>query len=127
MSFVSARRAALIAAAGLLGCTAPLPSAHAADSPRLIVAFTYVTGDTLNKGGVAAPVSLTDTIGVGDTLTFTNLDPVPHTLTSPGNFDTGPIAVGTSATVGGTLVPGIYPYFCTIHGASLMSGTLIVQ
>jgi len=122
----SLRRAALLAACGLLGFTAPLPGAHAADNQRVIVGFTYVIGDTLGKGGAPA-VGPADTIAAGDSVTYTNLDPVAHTVTSTtGAFDTGDILMGASATISG-LAPGTYPFYCRLHGPGLMSGTLVVQ
>ena len=59
----------------------------------------------------------------GTTLTVTNADSDPHTLTADdGSFDTGRIDPGTSATI--TLdQPGTYTYHCNFHES--MTGTII--
>ena len=62
-------------------------------------------------------------VAVGTTLTFTNDDDQPHTATSAGNFDTGAIQPGASATV--TLATaGTFSYACSFH--PFMTGTLTV-
>ena len=65
------------------------------------------------------------TINVGDSVTWTNNDGVPHTATADGGgFDTGNIAAGGtgSATFG---TAGTYAYHCTVHPD--MRGTVTVQ
>lgn len=64
-------------------------------------------------------------VTVGDTVTWTNLDPVVHTATSTsGAFDSGDLdqneSFSLSFTAGGT-----YEYLCTPHPD--MTGTVIVQ
>ena len=62
-------------------------------------------------------------VAVGTTVTFTNDDDQPHTATSAGNFDTGAIQPGASATV--TLATaGTFSYACSFH--PFMTGTLTV-
>ena len=62
-------------------------------------------------------------VAVGATVTFTNDDDQPHTATSAGNFDTGAIQPGASATV--TLATaGTFSYACSFH--PFMTGTLTV-
>ena len=70
------------------------------------------------------------TINVGDTVTWTFDDAVPHTVTS----DTGVFSSGAQQ-IGGSYAftfndPGTYPYYCQVHGAPGglgMAGTVIVQ
>ncbi len=59
----------------------------------------------------------------GSTITWTNNDGVPHTVTGTGEleFDSGSIASGESFTLD-VAVAGEFPYVCTIHGR--MSGTV---
>ena len=67
----------------------------------------------------------TVTITAGDTVTWTNTDPVVHTATSTtGAFDSGDIAQGESFSVTFT-TPGTYVYFCTPHPT--MTGQIVVQ
>lgn len=74
------------------------------------------------------PTSIT--IMQGDTVTWTNKDFVDHTVTS----GTGCVADGLwDADIGAHPfsrtfnVPGTYPYFCSIHCASGMTGTVVVN
>lgn len=71
------------------------------------------------------------TITAGTTLTWTNMDPVNHTVTSgtpgspDGKFDSGNI--GSNGTYSHKFdAAGTYNYYCRIHG-SAMTGTIIVQ
>ena len=69
-----------------------------------------------------APATLT--ITVGDTVTWTNEDPLVHTATSTsGAFDTGDLGQGESSSVTFT-TPGTYPYLCAPHPD--MTGQVIV-
>jgi plastocyanin len=66
-------------------------------------------------------------INVGDTVTWTNTSAgIPHTTTSnTGVWDSGNLT--TNQTFAFTFTaPGTYPYFCEVHGAGVMSGTVIV-
>lgn len=60
----------------------------------------------------------------GGTVTWTNDDGVPHTVTGTGDleFDSGSIAAGDSFTLT-VEEAGTFAYVCTIHGQ--MSGSLI--
>jgi plastocyanin len=67
----------------------------------------------------------TITIHVGDTVTWTNDGPSPHTATArDGSFDTGVLQKGQSASHTFTQ-SGTFAFFCTIH--PFMHGTLVVQ
>lgn len=66
----------------------------------------------------------TVTINAGDTITWTNADPLAHTATSDtGAFDTGTIPAGGSKLIP-FAVAGRYAYHCSIHPA--MTGTIVV-
>ena len=66
-------------------------------------------------------------VSPGATVVWTNSDSVPHTVTSTtGVWDSGVIPPGgTFSRVFNT--QGTFPYFCAIHGAAAMSGSVIVQ
>jgi plastocyanin len=65
------------------------------------------------------------TITAGDTVTWTNEDPVVHTATSTtGAFDSGDLAQGASFSFTFT-TPGTYAYVCTPHPE--MTGQIVVQ
>ncbi|RAZ75113.1 cupredoxin domain-containing protein [Mesorhizobium atlanticum] len=64
-------------------------------------------------------------VAVGDTITFTNADPMTHTATAgDGSFDTGQLAKGKSAKVKITKA-GAHPFHCAIH--SSMTGTVTAK
>ena len=53
-------------------------------------------------------------VHVGDHVTWTNKDLVPHTVTAKGLFDSGPVA--PNATWSFTVAkPGEIDYVCTLH------------
>ena len=64
-------------------------------------------------------------IKAGQTITWTNNDPVPHTVTSDdGLWDSGDIATGKSFSKRFEL-PGTYAYHCGNHPS--MQGTIVVS
>ncbi|MER9140609.1 cupredoxin family copper-binding protein [Mesorhizobium sp. M0830] len=64
-------------------------------------------------------------VAVGDTITFTNADPMTHTATAlDGSFDTGHLATGKSAKVK-ISAAGAHPFHCAIH--SSMKGTVAAK
>jgi len=66
-------------------------------------------------------------VAVGSTVMWMNTDSIAHTATSStGVWDSGVIAPGGSFSRV-FAATGTYPYFCTIHGAAAMSGTVVVQ
>jgi plastocyanin len=89
----------------------PRAKAHAAGDPgNTITDFKFSPGTT--------------TIHVGDTITWTNSGPSPHTATANnGSFDTGTLAKGASASHTFTQ-SGTFAYICTIH--PFMHGTVVV-
>jgi plastocyanin len=92
------------------------------------------TPDTVTVSAGGAFVAVGDnfyvpdtvTIKVGNYVTWFNSGPSVHTTTSDtGVWNSGNIAVGGSySAYFGT--PGTYPYHCLIHGAAVMSGTVVV-
>ena len=62
-------------------------------------------------------------VDVGQRLTFTNRDDVPHTVTGVGHQWGEDLPVGQTVTVR-FAEPGTYPYFCHIHMG--MIGTVVV-
>ncbi len=52
-------------------------------------------------------------VAAGATITFTNLDLVPHTATGDG-FDTGTLKKGDSREIAFSEA-GDFPYLCTLH------------
>ena len=93
-------RSACLAAAAALILLSGSPRAHAATISVSIDNFTF------------APVELK--LKVGDTVTWTNHDDIPHTVVSAGKFrsktlDTDNSFSFTFATAGD------YKYFCSLH------------
>jgi plastocyanin len=65
------------------------------------------------------------TVDVGDTVTWTNQDGVPHTATADGGaFDTGSLGQGQSGEATFD-TPGTFTYHCAVHPT--MTGTVVVQ
>ena len=64
------------------------------------------------------------TVKKGDTVTFVNRDPFPHTVTAAGKFDSRSIPADGKWTYRATAA-GEYPYICTLHPN--MKGTLKVE
>jgi plastocyanin len=68
--------------------------------------------------------TVTVVIGVNNTVTWTNHDPVAHTVTADGgSFDSGTISSGGTFSHTFTAA-GAYSYHCSIH--TYMKGTVIV-
>ena len=113
MPVSTARRGvlALLLAALILFVLGSIEMARAATHAVAIADFAF------------SPATLTVT--AGDTVTWTNEDPVVHTATSTtGAFDSGDLAQGESFSVTFT-TPGTYAYLCTPHPS--MSGQILVQ
>ena len=72
-----------------------------------------------------SPASLT--INVGDTVTWTNMDTAPHTVTvtsGPVKFNSGNLAKGQSFTYTFTEA-GTYQYYCAVHPDMVASVTVV--
>jgi VCBS repeat-containing protein len=64
------------------------------------------------------------TVKKGDTVTWVNKDPFPHTVTAAGQFDSRSIAPNGKWTYHATKA-GQFDYICTLHPN--MKGTLKVE
>jgi plastocyanin len=109
-----ARGRALMAALALLAALAVLggpPVARAADHAVLIQDLAF------------GPATMT--VAVGDTVTWTNADSAPHTVSAEnGAFDSGNLDEGQAFSFTFT-APGTYAYRCDYH--SEMTGTIVVE
>lgn len=105
------RLVSLIAAVGALALVAGLtPVARAANASVQIADMAFAPADV--------------TVNVGDTVTWTNTDPMIHTVTSTTNaFDSDDMDEGDSYSVTFT-APGTYDYYCVPH--PFMTGTITV-
>lgn len=82
------------------------------------------THTVMIKGYAFSPASLT--IKAGDTVTWTNMDTAPHTVTvtsGPEKVNSGNLSKGESFTYTFTK-PGTYSYYCAVHPD--MKATLVV-
>ncbi len=70
----------------------------------------------------------TRTVAKGSIVKWTNNDTYVHTVTSDDgvSFDSKNIPIGSTYSYTAS-APGTYYYHCTIHGSTMMSGTLIVN
>ena len=99
----------IVAAAVLL----PFSGAHAQEVQVMIDNFTF------------SPPELT--VKVGDTVTWTNRDDIPHTVVStddPKTFKSKVLDTDEKFSFSFSKA-GTYPYFCSIHPK--MTGKVIVQ
>lgn len=81
------------------------------------------TAHTVVIDGVAySPAVIT--VKRGDTVTWVNKDPFPHTVTAPGAFDSKDIAAGAKWKYVARKA-GTYDYICTYHPN--MKGVLKVE
>ena len=93
---------------------------------------TAAAGSVIMPQGVGSdtaltysPATVTLVIGVNDTITFTNKDTSPHTVTATDHsFDSGNMKPGDSWTHQFTTA-GTYTYYCVYH--SWMKGTIVVK
>jgi plastocyanin len=129
------RKAALAIVAAVISF-GMVPSRAATTTQIVVAGFNYapsgyVTADPLglNGGAVALPAGA-PAVAAGDTLAFTSVDALPHSV----SFKSGP-KIWTEKTLGGpgatanlvlTAFPkGTYVYYCKFHAG--MRGSFIVQ
>ena len=102
------------------------PAGQPAASPAAAGAPAAPPDRVASRGFVFQPRELT--VPAGTTVTWTNADPIPHTVTADDrSYDSGPL--GSGATFSQTFAaPGRYGYFCQLHGApgSGHFGTIVV-
>jgi plastocyanin len=105
-------------------------SASTSTGPGVSAAVSIPSGasNPSNPPGYA-PDKITVVIGVNNTVTWTNDDTAPHTVTSTSvptgasSFDSGNLPAGQTFTYNFTM-PGTYQYHCSYH--SWMTGTVVV-
>jgi plastocyanin len=113
---ISYRTVAFFAATLALFCWSMGPAA-AADAPKAAAHTVAIDGTNFQ------PAMLT--VKVGDSVTWVNKDPFPHTATSAtGGFDSREIAPGKSWKYTAT-TKGEFAYVCTFHPT--MKATLKVE
>lgn len=104
------------------GCRVVVAALWVAAGDRGIAASNSTHTVTM-EGVRFEPPSLT--VAVGDTITWTNKDPFPHTVTgASGGFDSKNIDPGKSWRYTPRRV-GDFPYVCTLHPT--MKGVLHVE
>lgn len=64
------------------------------------------------------------TVKVGDTVTWTNEDDIPHTVVSIGHYRSQALDTGDKFTFT-FKTPGTFQYFCGLHPQ--MQGTVVVE
>ena len=106
------------------------------DSPRQTAAAPVPAAAAAAPAGATAPVTpavmtIADfgfsplTVAPGATVTVTNADGVPHTVTAVGGeFASGLIDPGASVAFVAPTQPGTYTFVCDVHPT--MQGTLVV-
>jgi plastocyanin len=111
---VNERRRLLLAACAAMGLAA---ADHGYAETAKPVAHTMIIDAFEFK-----PPTLT--VDRGDTIVWRNSDPVPHTVTAKGAFDSGAIAAGATWKYTAK-TSGRFDYICAFHPT--MKGTLIVR
>ncbi|MEZ5226409.1 MAG: cupredoxin domain-containing protein [Acidimicrobiales bacterium] len=86
-------------------------------------AATPATGADVTIEGFAFAVA--GTYAPGQTITVTNADGAPHTMTAvDGSFNSGQIDGGASVQLTLPTTPGTYEFFCAIHPS--MTATITI-
>lgn len=135
------RAAVILVASGLMVAAVTGPVTAGVPHQHLIVGQEFVGSGTLSKNYTGSPVGLWGAglgypVRSGDTITWTNMDVVPHTVTacvecepyprSSGLFNSGFLTFGSSWTLNTAgMQPGTYTYYC-IHHVFLMRGSFVV-
>jgi plastocyanin len=110
-----------VIALGLAACGSSDGDAAASDADAPAASSD---GSTISISDFA--FSSTLTVSPGDTITVSNEDGAPHTVTAADDgFDTGRIDPGTSTTFTAPTEPGTYNFACSIHPS--MQGQLVVE
>ena len=125
------------AAVGMIGYLVVLPneaySGQAATTTKTVtgaptagVSVSIVPGAGTNTSSLGySPDKITVVIGVNNTVTWTNNDASPHTVTAnDGSFFSGNMATGGTFSYTFTS-PGTYAYHCTYH--PWMTGVVVVK
>jgi plastocyanin len=116
--------AALVAAAAFAGCKDsknPASPGGGGTPADLTINILGVSGTNSYSGNP-------DTVTVGQTVAWHNSDGTTHTATADGgSFNTGNLGAGATSGKFTMNTAGSFAYHCTIHGATMMSGTLVVK
>jgi plastocyanin len=117
----------LVVSVALVACTPTASTPSSAGSTAGPAGTSSNPGSVQNavtiSGFAFSPASIT--VPVGTTVTWTNKDAAPHTITSDDGttFDSGNLANGATYSFTFTKA-GTFAYHCAIH--SSMKGTVIV-
>lgn len=113
------KTALIISSAFILGACSYSPKTPSGS------AQTQATGDITIQQFAFSPKTVT--VKAGQTVTITNKDSAPHTVTSDidGSFDSGSINSGQTGSFTAPSVAGVYSFHCNIHKS--MTATLVVQ
>jgi len=104
---------------------APTTAAAAAPTATTAAAGSGTQVNIVDFG--YGPETLTARVGQALELSVRNSGQAPHTFTISGVADTGTLAAGQSRTLSFTpSSAGELQFFCTIHGAGVMSGKVNV-
>ena len=110
---VSTRRRLLIVITGAAVVAIAAPARHAIAATRHVVT---IDGFEFKPGAL--------TVTKDDVIEWRNADPVPHTATARGAFDSGEIAPGKTWRFTAS-AKGSFDYVCSFHPT--MKGTLVVS
>jgi plastocyanin len=112
------------ASTSVTGSTATTRTSSSSNASNPQVSIEYGSAAN-NTSTYYSPPSIIVVIGVNDTITWTNNDIAPHTVTADnGSFNSGNLNPGQSWTHVFT-TPGTYTYHCDYH--PWMKGTVIVE
>jgi plastocyanin len=130
--------ALVVAAGGVIACSSNDDNKSSSTQPTAVASQPGQGGSDATTNPAAtrvtivdfsyAPAAITAKAGQPVTLEVTNSGQSAHTFTITGVVDSGSIGAGQSKAV--TFTPssaGSLQFFCTIHGASVMSGKLTVE
>jgi plastocyanin len=106
---------------------APAPAAPAPVAPAktVVAPSKAATKSVMIMGYTYSPASLT--VNVGDTVTWTNMDTAPHTVTvtdGPVKFDSGTMQKGDTYSYT-FKEAGTYQYYCAVHPDMKASITVV--
>ena len=118
-------------AAALMGGLLSLGCSGDDDSPSVAAPTTAPTEapplSVITLDNSFSPASLAARSGQVVTINVRNDGQRPHTFTIDGVVDSGRLAAGESKTVEFTPTAGSLTFYCMVHGAAQMSGSLSVS
>ena len=106
--------------------TAPMPDMAMPPAPTPTPTFPTTADVTVGPGTSLTFAPQSVDIAAGGSVNWTWGGSLPHTVTSTsGLFDSGLQTTGTFSFTFATA--GTYNYFCQVHGASVMFGSVVVH